>query len=194
MIESQRKKQKSETRKKLIEAAFVQLAKGLIAARTSDIASAAGVSHGTFFVHFPTREVFLQVVIEEFGVRVSKRLHELASKNGSLREVLEAHVDGLSEFEPFYSRLVSECSMLPEGVRNAMIMIQSAISFHISIAAEKEMQKGIIRSFPIHMLFNIWIGLIHYYLTNKDLFAPNESVLKRYGKELVNHYMTLISA
>jgi hypothetical protein len=42
-------------------------------------------------------------------------------------------------------------------------------------------------------MFNTWVGLINYYLMNRDLFAPGESVISRYGQRLVEHYMNLIS-
>ncbi len=198
MIMPQRKTQrqinKEQTRKHIIEAALEQFALyGLTAVRTSDIAKAAGVAHGTVFAHFSTQEELLGAVIEEFGTRVCFRLHELASRSKSLREVLEAHLKGLEEFEAFYGRLVIEIRLLPESARNVFIAIQSSISFHISQAAEREMKEGTIYVHPVHMLFNTWIGLIHYYLANDDIFAPGQSVLGRYGSELLEHYMNLIS-
>lgn len=72
-------------------------------------------------------------------------------------------------------------------------MIQSTISFHISIAAEKEIEQGSIRKIPMHLIYNTWIGLIHYYITNGDLFSPNGSVLKQYSHELLQHYINLIT-
>lgn len=193
MSESQRLKQKIQTRKHLIDVALEQLAiDGLINTRTSDIASAAKVSHGTLFAHFPTREILLDVVIEEFGMRITKRLHELVSSNCGIKEFLEAYLKGVSEYETFYTRLVSEGHLLDEKTRNSLIMIQSAISFHLIQIAEREMEAGKIRTMPVDLLFNTWLGLIHYYLINGDLFAPGQSVLKVHGNRLVEHYMNLI--
>ena len=190
---TKRQIQKDQTRKHLINTAFHLFAqKGLTTTRTADIAKAAKVSHGTVFAHFLTQEALLNTVIEDFGERVSLRLHELAVCNNSLREVLGAHLKGLMEFEAFYTRLVIEGRMLPESARNAFVIIQSSIAFHISQAAEREMKEGIIDPSPMHMLFNTWIGLIHYYLANNDLFAPEESVLERYGQELLEYFMELI--
>jgi AcrR family transcriptional regulator len=192
MPESQRQKQKNQTRQRLIEAAIDLLARdGLTAARTADIADAAGVSHGTVFTHFPTRDALLIAAIDEFGARITRRLHELAGAGG-VRDILEAHLRGLSEFEPFYTRLVVETGLLPECARNTLIMIQSAVSFHLSQAAEREMATGTMRQLPVHLFFNTWIGLIHYYLANGSLFAPGEPVLARRGPELLEHYMKLI--
>ncbi|GMA97965.1 TetR/AcrR family transcriptional regulator [Pelosinus sp. IPA-1] len=193
MVENKRQKQKELTRRHLIEIAIQQFGEnGITATRTADIARVANVSHGTIFVHFPKQEDLLIAVVEEFGIRIAKRLHELIDTNRSLIEVLEAHITGLIEFEPFYTRLVIERRLLPESVRNTYIMIQSTISFHIGIAAEKEMEEGIIRQIPLHLIYNTWIGLIHYYITNGDLFCSSGSVLKQHGQELFQHYISLM--
>ena len=194
MITSQRQKKKLETRKIIIDTALDQFAKdGLINTRTSDIAASANVSHGTVFAHFPTRELLLNEVIKEFGMGITNRLHELVDSNNGMKEVLEAHLKGISENEIFFTRLVSEGQLLHESARNSWIMIQSAISFHIIQVAEREIKAGNIRDIDANMLFNTWVGLIHYYLVNGDLFAPGEPVLKRYSKQLVEHYMNLIT-
>lgn len=39
----------------------------------------------------------------------------------------------------------------------------------------------------------LWIGLVHHYLMNRDLFAPGESVIARRGRELLDHYMGLLA-
>lgn len=191
---TQRQLQKEQTRKLLIKTAFTQFAvHGLTSTKTADIAIAAKVSHGTVFAHFSTMETLLTAVIEEFGSRITLRLHELAACNDSLQKILEAHLRGLQEFEAFYTRLVIENRLLPSNSRDVFTMIQSAISFHLSQAAAKEIKDGTIAPCPIHLLFNTWLGLVHYYLANSDLFAPGESVLERYGQELIAHYMRLIS-
>jgi len=195
MLETKRQKQKQLTRSHLIEIAIKQFGEtGITTTRTTDIAKAANVAHGTIFLHFPKQEDLLVAVIEEFGNRIAKRLQELVDSNSSLLEVLKAHIAGLIEFEPFYTRLIIERRLLPAMARDTYIMIQSTISIHIAIAAEKEIKLGIIREIPMHLLFNTWIGLIHYYLTNGDLFCSSGSILKKYCHELLQHYIKLITA
>lgn len=185
--------QKSLTRQRIIETAFVEFPKkGLLLTPTADLARVAGVAHGTIFTHFPTREDLLVAVIEEFGARITRRLHELVIGGGALKEMLAAHLQGIKEFEPFYTRLITELQLLPKEARSTMVMIQSAISFHIIQSAEREIALGKIRALPLHLLFNQWVGLIHYYLMNGAFFAPGESVLGRYDAELLGHYLELI--
>ncbi len=145
--------QKEQTKMRIIEAAIKQFeARGLINTRTSDIADAAMVSHGTIFVHFPTFELLQKTVIEEIGSRISSRLLELAENT-----------------------------------------IQSTISFYIIRAAEQEINAGKIVRCPPHMIFNTWIGLVHYYLANRDLLAPQGSLIEYCGQELIDHFINLIT-
>ncbi|GFZ32630.1 TetR family transcriptional regulator [Clostridium zeae] len=193
MTENKRQIQKRETRSKLIEIAIEQFSSnGILSTRTIDIAKAANVSHGTIFSHFPTQEELLIAVINEFGNKITTRLHELVDEESNLEALLNAHIIGLSEFEEFYTRLIIERRLLPEEIRNVYISINSTISHHISLAAEREVSLGNLRPIPVNLLYNTWIGLIHYYLTNGDLFSPNQPVLKNYGSQLIDHYIKLI--
>lgn len=194
MKETQRQIQKEKTRKKILEAAYKEFGeKGIMTSRTSDIAKAAGVSHGSVFSHFKTQEELITEVIEDFGRRICTRTHELAENKSGVREVLKAHLEGIKEFESFYTRLVIESRLLPESSRTTFISVQSSLSFHLSQALEKEMKEGDILEVPISLIFNTWIGLVNYYLSNSDLFAPRESVVERYGEALIDYFMKLIS-
>lgn len=193
-MNSKRQLQKEKTRELLINHAIHCFAKdGLLNTKTSDIAEAAGVAHGTIFVHFPTRDDLVASAIHHFGQKITRRIHELANEKHTVREGLEAHLQGLVEFEEFYTKLAFEGHLLPDSAHNALVMIQSAISFHLIQAAESEMNAGTIRRMPSYLFFNTWIGLIHYYLANKKWFAPDGSVLQRYGQELLEHFLFLVS-
>lgn len=185
--------QKEQTRQHLLEVAFKEYAnRGIMSTRMSDVAQAAGVSHGTVFVHFASQEALITAVIEEFGENITRRTHELASQCRSVEELLAAHLQSIMEFEAFYTRLVIEARLLPPVARDTFVMIQSAVSLHISQSAQWEIEAGTIRPMPMYLLFNTWLGLIHYYISNSDLFAAEDTVLKRYGPTLLEHYMNLL--
>ena len=186
--------QKQATRERIIAAASRLFAeKGILGTATEEVARTAGVAHGTVFAHFRTQEALLTAVIEEFGAAVAGRLHELASRSRGVGAVLRAHLRGLSESEGLYRRLVIEGVRLPPRARTSLVMVQSAISSHVSEAAEQAMEAGEISRMPVALLFNTWIGLLHHYLANRDLFAPEGGVLERRGPELYRHFLMLIS-
>ena len=63
-----RTEQRQRTRQHLIETALALFeARGVAATRTLDVAEAAGVSHGTVFAHFPTREALVEAAVAELG-------------------------------------------------------------------------------------------------------------------------------
>ena len=188
-----RQVQKEQTRELLINTAYeVFSEKGIINTRMSDIAQRAGVSHGTVFVHFDTQEAMLTEIIGKYCQRIALRTYELADSCSDIRDILSAHLEGIKEFEPFYTRLVIENRMLPPASRDAWVSIQSAVAFHFGEVVERESKESKCADIPTYMLFNMWLGLVHYYLMNGDLFAPEGEVIKRYGETMIENYMKLI--
>jgi AcrR family transcriptional regulator len=184
---------KQQTRMLLIETALDLMAvRGIAATRTIDVAERAGVAHGTVFVHFSTRNDLVDAVVGEHAEQIAGRLHELAGAEATVRDVLAAHLAGLAEHEAFHARLVMEGPLLPPYARATLLGIQSAISAHLAQAAGFEMAMGVIKTMPVPLLFNTWLGLIHHYLTNRDLFAPGQSVVERWGPTLLDHYVGLL--
>ncbi len=188
-----RAEQKEITRQRLIEAAMQLFAtKGILATSTADVAEAISMSHGSVFLHFPTRDDLVNAVIDEFGKILSIEFQKSVDQDSGLHQVLKAHLRALQQFEDFYSRLVIESPLLSLKVRGTLFMLQSAISHGIFMAVKQGQKSGTIRHIKRHLLFNTWISLIHYYLANKDLFAPQKSVIEEKGDELIRHYMSLV--
>lgn len=191
---SKRQQQKQTTKNHILHTAMSCFSQnGIMATTTAEIAKAAGVSHGTIFAHFPTQQDLLNSVVENFGYRINQRLHELVEDKSTLEEVIHSHLAVLCEFEPFYTRLITERRILPKSVSDTYIIINSTVSFHIATSAQNEINLGKIKNLPIHLLYNTWIGLIHYYLLNNDLFSNNQSVLKKHSNELITHFLNLIN-
>lgn len=189
-----RETQKRKTRGRILDAAIRVFAReGILASTTAAVAKEAGISHGSLFAHFGSQEGLIVAVIEDFGRAAALRLHELAGEGAGTRAVLEAHLQGIREREDFYARLVVEAPALPANARRSLILIQTAISFHLSPAIEADTRAGRVKAMPLALLFNTWLGLIHHYLANRELFAPGASVIERRGGELLDHFMSLIS-
>lgn len=189
MKESARQLKKERTREAIIEAAYrVFSERGILGARMSDIAAAAGVSHGTVFLHFSTQEELVCEVAQFYCTNIARRTHELAESGGGLREILEAHLDGIAEYEPFYTRLVAENRLLPTAARDAFVTAQSTLSHHFGKAAAR------VSPLAPELLFNTWLGLIHHYLLNGELFAPGGQVIRRCGPRLVDFFLDLIGS
>ncbi|MBX5481881.1 MAG: TetR/AcrR family transcriptional regulator [Myxococcaceae bacterium] len=192
--ESQRAAQKAETRRRILEHARRLCARrGFARTRTVDVAKAARVSHGSVFVHFPSREALMAAVVGEMAREITDALHALGSQDAPLREVLAKHLDCLADREDELRWLLLEAPLLPKGFDAEWVGVQSAVAHHIAEAAARDMAAGRIREIPLHLLFNTWIGLVHHYVIHRELFAPGRSALKTHGRELLDHFMGLIS-
>ena len=187
-----RREQKAQTREKIIAAAIDVYSEQGFAAPTTAIANRAQVSHGSVFVHFPTVESLLLCLLDRFEQDLTRELLALIESDGDIERLLEMHIDVLIRHEAFYTRLVKEAVYLPEEARNTFVAIQSILSIHFLQALKPVMDEGRFTGVPFHMLFNTWLGLVHYYLLNGGLFAPGESVLTRYKNALIKCFVSLI--
>lgn len=193
MKENKRQLQKEATRKLILQAAYEVYSREGFDATTNRIAKEAQIAHGSIFVHFPTVEDLRASLLEQFGRDINAELHELSDNCGTLEEFLYAHIDILAKHQKFYKRLIAESSRLPETARYVYVSIQSTVSFHMSRVLENYQEGGKIKVLPIHFIFNTWLGLIHYYLSNQELFAPEDNVLNRYKEELVGNFLKLLA-
>lgn len=189
-MKSKRQLQKENTRKKILETAYQIYSEQGFSATTAVIAKEAGVSHGTIFVHFSSLDELLCCLIQDFGDALGSEIHRLAETKDNIEELLKAHLDVLARHEKFYIRLIAERSLLPEDARLTFSNIQSIVAYHFNKVFERE--NNTCKDIPVHLLFNTWMGLIHYYLLNKDLFSPDTPIVERYGSELTETFLKLI--
>jgi len=188
---TRRERQKARTRDSLVSAAADLFARsGLRDARTEDIARAARVSHGTVFVHFPTKADLIEETIGRFAHALTGRLDTLLRQSAGMSEILSAHLAAIGEVEALYRRILIDLPGQPAAVRAHWVTIQSAISkyFAIGLAAHPDPAS---RLDPA-LTFNTWLALVHHYLSNRDLFAPEGSVIERHGPALAGHFLNLI--
>lgn len=105
---TERDKQREETRRRVYEAALaVFRADGVPGARIDDIARAAGVSRGTFYFHFPTKDDVLLELLNESERLLTEKVDALAD-DAPIRDVLSCiarNMAAIWEDDP---------SMLPE--------------------------------------------------------------------------------
>jgi AcrR family transcriptional regulator len=191
---TRRAEQKAQTRQRVLRAAAQLIEKrGFAGTRTVDVARATRLSHGAVFVHFPSREALNLAVAAELGRAITDRLHALIGAGADFQKVLSAHLTCIEEHEDVYRRLLMEGPTLPKGFARTWTAIQSAVSHHLADAAEPEISAGRLRQMPVHLLFNTWIGLIHHYLVNRELFVEQGSVLRRHGHMLLQHFLMLVT-
>lgn len=190
-MKQNRKQQKESTRQHIVEKAYEIYSLRGFAIPSKDIASNAGVAEGTIFAHFSTVQNLIVHLIEQFGHQLTIELHYQVDKQGSIADFLATHIDVISKHEMFYSRVVQEQASLPNEAIVSFICLQSAVSHHLSELIQREAR---VKKIPQYIIFNTWIGLLHYYLLNRDLFCDeaSKSVLQTQKAVLIDSFVSMI--
>ena len=97
---SSREVKRLQTRERLMGAAIAEFKRaGMAEADVSTIVAAAGVAHGTFFFHFPTKEHVLLELERREEERISKQFTRYVSSTRSLPATLNEAVRLVRDLE-----------------------------------------------------------------------------------------------
>ncbi len=113
------------TRARLLEAGKAVFERdGFLQARISDIAAEAGVSHGSFYHYFDTKEELFREIAEEVEVRLVSMddiAHNIDDEAGPIDRIRAANRSYLSAYrkEARIMRVIEEVSRYNEDVRMA---------------------------------------------------------------------------
>ncbi|MCL1632506.1 TetR/AcrR family transcriptional regulator [Sporolactobacillus sp. CPB3-1] len=190
---NKRELQRQQTRATILTAAdHIYAAHGFIRPSTQMIAKEAGVAHGTVFLHFQSQEKLILAVIEHLGMALTAQIHEASEPGHSLSDILRTHLDAIEASEALYTHLILDLPQLPEEAQQTVIGIQSVIAHHMDQVIGQLKKEKKIKDLSFSFLFTTWIGLIHYYLMNRRLFAPHGSVLAFYKDQLIANFIKLL--
>ena len=189
-----RVEQKENTRQGLIQEALRLFSKnGIAVTTTAEVAKAMQISHGTVFIHFPTREDLILGVVDSFGEQLASALGSKFSSEMSLKQMLTAHLHVLSAFEDFYMRLISESPCLSPHIRGQVFAMNSSLSYRFFRAAQALMKTGELKKIDQVHFFNTWMALLHYSIMNRDLLSEQTPILQHKGPDILRNFYSLIS-
>lgn len=90
---SVREVKRLQTRERLLGAAIAEFKRaGMANADVRAIVASAGVAHGTFFFHFPTKEYVLHELVNREEERIAQQLRRFANNDNDLAAVLKETV------------------------------------------------------------------------------------------------------
>lgn len=186
--------QRQTTKGDLVRAALRVVAdKGFANTTTAAVARETGKAHGTVFVHFPTRDALVVEMVNEIGSIISTRLAAIPSDAMGLSDIVDAHLAALADQEIYLCRILQEAVALPPSARALLFALQSGVAAKIRAGLARDVANGMARPFDPVALSNIWIALTNHYLINRDLFAPEGSVIARHGSALKSQLLAIVS-
>ncbi|MBP1047700.1 TetR/AcrR family transcriptional regulator [Enterococcus sp. BWM-S5] len=182
-----REEKKALTKSKILSAAEkLYSEKGFVEVSIEEVSKAAGVGKGTVFLHFGNQDELMGTVLsqllETFDQEMEKKGHELAT----LEEYLLLHLSVLAYHEDLYFHFITQRLLLGKSVNYTYIGLQAAFSHHFEKCVKREL------SLPLDVVFTSWIGMVHYYLENRDLFG-GKNIISKNKEKWVAHYLILLN-
>jgi AcrR family transcriptional regulator len=155
-----RDRQREETRRRLFDAAMTVFRRdGVNAARIEDIAEIAGVSRGSFYFHFPTKEEVLADLLVASGDRVATSIEAL-STDVPIRNVLETVSQALTKEWENDLRIFPEVATVALRMVAAGPIAESQQEVRSTLAArfEKAMERNeLVSEVPASVIADIFL-------------------------------------
>jgi len=177
------------SRDRILDAACdLFIAEGYEHTTVARIRAKSGVSNGTLFHHFPTKEAILDALYTDAMKGVNRRYHEaLASPPGSLRDLLRSVVGVILSFaveEPDEAKIIYD--LAPPGrespSREELDLESAQLLKAIKNAMSPYRETGELKAMPDRAMMSILTGPAHlisqYWLSEPDQFPPPTNLIE----------------
>jgi AcrR family transcriptional regulator len=186
--------QKNTTRDKILyNAKKIFIKNGFLNTTTEKIAKAAGIAHGTLFLHFKNKEILILKIFDMELNILTDELHLILINLVNLDDILLKYLDFLEKEEKFFSIIAKEFPFYSDKLKRQIIFRESAIKNYFYIAIDKGIEKNIYKKVNITCTLTFLFGTINYYLINKDLFTSDNGIIKEKKELILNTFLTFLS-
>lgn len=183
---NKRQMQKQFTREKIIGAAKqIFIEKGIINTATSQIAEAAGIAHGTLFLHFPNKDSLVIELLDVELAKFSENIKQLIIETTDIDTILEQYLDLIQTEEGFFSSLARELPNYKDELRRKILFRESLIREHFHQVIENGIKQNIYADIDIPSTLTFLFGTINYYLSLKTSFVQQGSVIEKFKPSII---------
>ena len=190
---NKRQVQKQFTREKIINAAKqIFIEKGIINTATSQIAEAAGIAHGTLFLHFPNKDSLVIELLDVELAKFSDNIKQLIVETTDIDKILDQYLNLIQMEEGFFSSLARELPNYKDELRRKILFRESLIREHFHQVIEKGIEQNIYANIDIPSALTFLFGTINYYLSLKTSFIKDGSVIEKFHDQIIKIFMKIL--
>ena len=190
---NKRQVQKQFTREKIIGAAKqIFIEKGIINTATSQIAEAAGIAHGTLFLHFSNKDSLVIELLDVELAKFSDNIKELIIETSDIVTILDQYLNLIQLEEGFFSSLARELPNYKAELRRKILFRESLVREHFYRVIEKGIEQNIYAEVDITGALTFLFGTINYYLSLKTSFVQEGSVIEKFRKKIIDIFMKIL--
>lgn len=187
---NKREESKLETRLKILDnTTRLLLENGFVKVSTKEIAKASGVSQGSIFLHFESKENLLISILESNMNQLENDLDERCKDASSMDDFIRLLLDVLVQHENMLARAYKDYPYLTDSLQKQIDDLESTMKNHFFdiFKQNRSTVPNIIDSF---ILIDAFLSQIKNYLLEKNVFSVTNSILRqRRGRIMKLHRM-----
>lgn len=188
-----------DTRSRIVERAFILfLKKGFKAVRLTDIEHAAGITKGTFYYHFASKEEVLKEGVYEYYRLLNLRRTAEFEQIKSLRGFIDQTVRNIMEIDQFSAKnftsdipeilclsLLVEVLALYPAVKQIVNETKTSWLSKVELVIQQAKQSGEIKNdvdtlILAKNLLNVSVGVINYVVLRYDMKTTLSAIRLQY--------------
>jgi len=191
---NKREQKKQETKKTILEAAKDEFIKnGFLNTNTKTIADKAGVAHGTLFLHFKTKNILMEKVLEDKFISINNQLEKILGTKGNIESLLLGYLNFLQKNESFFESLAKELPYYPPEIRIRIFLKEASARNYFYKCIQKGIADGIYKDIDIKMSLTFLFGTINYFLSNKQNIIKKGSIIAKKKESLIVTFIEFIT-
>lgn len=190
-MSSRRDERKARTRRAVLAAARTCFAEGgLAATSTQAVSAAAGISHGTLFLHFPRREQLIDQVVADLSAEIAAELEAPVLR---LEAELDLQLRVILHEERLLAHLLREEAVLPKAARERLAELDRRLVQRLAAAYVAERGRLGLRALTPRLVGATWLALVQRVLRQGEADSRGFSALARWGPEIRAHLLDLVA-
>lgn len=191
VIISTREENKQKTREKILqESSKLIYRNGLFKVSTKDISKVSGVSQGSIFLHFQTKENLINTILTSNIVDVENALVERCNPNENQDTFIKSFLFVMTEFEDSLSRIFKDYSFMSETLQKHTDGLESTLKnlFFDNLKQNQSTTLNIIDSF---ILIDAFVSQIKFYFVEKTVYSVSNSIIRQRRGRILKLYRLL---
>ncbi len=185
--------QKQKTRQHLLRIAKSEFVKnGFLNTTTSEIADAAGIAHGTLFLHFKNKDALIVEILDRELEEINRSIQQMIAKAVDLEQLLLQYLNLLQEEEELFAVMARELPFYNEELRRKILFRDSIIRSHFHREIELGIKEKRYREVDVTSTVIFLFGTINYYLSLKSIFIKEGSVIKKFKTSIIKTMKSLL--
>ncbi len=165
---------------------------GIVNTSTKVISDYCKVAHGTIFSQFGNRENLISTIIKKELTEIARQLYELKKGSHSLEGLLSEYLKLVEVNERFLVVINKEFSFLVESLQRDVITTESIVKNMFYNEIEAGIKSGRFKDSNIKVVISFLFGTINYYLSRREYFVSDTSIIKQKKQDIIKAFMNLI--